>query len=133
MTVPSAAKPKIRIQRRFSVRQVQTARMIVSSPAPCAIMRWVCSNFTPPTSFGILYKEPNEVGQSGTDSPASLLVTSAPAMIEKKSPAGKNDREPVMPAIVGCRDGFQSRAPWVRESPELETTLGLGGQGRQQQ
>ena len=58
--------------------------MIVSSPAPCAIMRCVCSNFTPPTSFGILYQEPNEVGQSGTDSPASLLVTSAPAMMRRK-------------------------------------------------
>jgi hypothetical protein len=31
-----------------------------------------------------LYKEPNEVGQSGTDRPASLLVTRAPAMIKRK-------------------------------------------------
>src|ERR1051326_1237743 len=84
ITVPSAEKPKMRIQRRFSERHVQTARMIVSSPAPWAIMRWVCSNFTPPTSFGILYQEPNEVGQSGTERPASLLVTKAPAMISKK-------------------------------------------------
>ena len=35
------------------------------------------------TSFGILYQEPNEVGQSGTERPASLLVTSAPAMIRR--------------------------------------------------
>ena len=94
MTVPSAPKANIRIHRRFSVRHVQTARRIVNSPAPCAIMRCVCSNFTPPTSFGILYQEPNEVGQSGTDSPASLLVTSAPAMMRRKVQQARSDREP---------------------------------------
>src|SRR5216684_7694514 len=47
-------------------------------------MRWMCSNLTPPTSFGILYQEPNDVGQSGRESPASLLVTSAPAMMRTK-------------------------------------------------
>ncbi|MGB8062646.1 MAG: hypothetical protein WCF26_12170 [Candidatus Sulfotelmatobacter sp.] len=47
-------------------------------------MRCVCSNLTPPTSFGILYNEPKDVGQSGTESPASLLVTSAPAMMSRK-------------------------------------------------
>jgi hypothetical protein len=31
-----------------------------------------------------LYQEPKDVGQSGTDNPASLLVTSAPAMIRRK-------------------------------------------------
>src|ERR1700694_2604524 len=44
----------------------------------------MCSNCTPPTSFGILYQEPQDVGQSGTDNPASLLVTSAPAMRSRK-------------------------------------------------
>ena len=54
ITVAMAPHPSIRIQRRFSARHVQTARTIVSRPATCAIMRCVCSNFTPPTSFGIL-------------------------------------------------------------------------------
>jgi len=53
-------------------------------------MRWVCSNCTPPTKCGILYSEPKEVGQSGTDNPASLLVTKAPAMMSRNvQPARK--------------------------------------------
>jgi hypothetical protein len=32
---------------------------------------------------GNLYRDPKEVGQSGTARPASLLVTSAPATIRK--------------------------------------------------
>ena len=86
--------------------------MIVSSPATCAIMRCVCSNFTPPTSFGILYQDPNEVGQSGTERPASLLVTSASGDDEKKSPAGENHGKPVKTAIVRC-------ARWLSESCPL--------------
>jgi hypothetical protein len=34
--------------------------------------------------MGGILKLPKEVGQSGTERPASLLVTSAPAMIKKK-------------------------------------------------
>ena len=42
-----------------------------------AIMRWPCSNFTPPTMRG-MRKVPKDVGQSGTERPASLPVTRAP-------------------------------------------------------
>jgi hypothetical protein len=45
-----------------------------------AIARWLHSYRIPPCNGGTL-KDPNEVGQSGMESPASLLVTSAPAMI----------------------------------------------------
>jgi len=38
----------------------------------------------PPTIGGRRYSEPNDVGQSGTESPASLLVTSAPATMRTK-------------------------------------------------
>jgi len=46
-----------------------------------AMARWVHSNFIPPCSGGTL-KDPKEVGQSGMERPASLLVTRAPAMIK---------------------------------------------------
>jgi hypothetical protein len=56
--------------------------MRVSIPTTLAIIRCPCSYFTPPTMRG-MRKLPNEVGQSGTERPASLLVTSAPAMINR--------------------------------------------------
>ncbi len=37
----------------------------------------------PANEFRDFVKEPNEVGQSGTESPASLLVTRAPAMMRR--------------------------------------------------
>ncbi len=51
---------------------------------------------------------------------------------QKKSPAGEHDREPMMPAIVGCRDGFQSSAPWVRKVTEagIAPPLRRSGQSR---
>ena len=42
--------------------------------------RWLHSNLIPPRNGGTL-KDPNDVGQSGMDRPASLLVTRAPATI----------------------------------------------------
>src|SRR5712691_10521911 len=81
ITVPNAANPSHCNQRRFSTRQVHTARMIVSTPTNSATMRWLCSYSIPPTMCGILYHDPKLVGQSGTERPASLLVTSAPATI----------------------------------------------------
>ena len=90
ITTARAAMPKLRIQRRSSVRQVQSARMIVRRPTNSASMRWPCSNRTPPTIGGILQIDPKLVGQSGTESPASLLVTKAPARIKVKiAPAMK--------------------------------------------
>ena len=54
ITVPSAASPRMRSQRRFSARQVQTARIMVSRPTNSATMRWLCSYLMPPTMCGIL-------------------------------------------------------------------------------
>ena len=48
-----------------------------------AIARWLHSNLMPPFNCGTL-KDPKDVGQSGMESPASLLVTSAPATIKIK-------------------------------------------------
>src|SRR5208337_2985976 len=82
-TASTAAPPVHFTQRRESLIQRARARMIVRIPTAPAIMRWPCSNLTPPTMRGIR-KLPKEVGQSGTDRPASLPVTSAPAIIRRK-------------------------------------------------
>src|SRR6266853_5240919 len=108
ITVPTAASAKIRSQRRFSTRQVQIARISVRSPATCAIMRWMCSNCTPPTSFGILYQEPKDVGQSGTDNPASLLVTSAPAMRSRKVQLARVTANLWCPWLYGLAMNFRT-------------------------
>src|SRR5208282_3903511 len=80
MTVPRAAMPSHFIQRRGSANQVHAAMESVSRTMDPAIARWLHSNFIPPCS-GWTLKDPKEVGQSGMERPASLLVTSAPAMI----------------------------------------------------
>ena len=87
--------------------QVQTAMDNGEQPDRSAIMRWVCSTRTPPTNGGILYSDPNEVGQSGTERPASLLVTSAPAMSSRRSRRRENS-EAMERAIVGCGEAFRS-------------------------
>jgi hypothetical protein len=56
---------------------------IVSNMMDPPIARWLHSYRIPPCNGGTL-KDPKEVGQSGIESPASLLVTSAPAMIRIK-------------------------------------------------
>src|SRR5580704_7603071 len=71
------------IQRRRSANHVHAAMEIVSSTMDPAIARWLHSNFIPPCNGGTL-KDPKDVGQSGMESPASLLVTSAPAMMSTK-------------------------------------------------
>ena len=83
MTVPRAATPSHFIQRRRSASHVHAAMEIVSRTMDPAIARWLHSYRIPPCNGGTL-KEPKEVGQSGMESPASLLVTSAPAMIRTK-------------------------------------------------
>src|SRR3982074_1856213 len=82
--------------------------MSVRSPATCAIMRWMCSNCTPPTSFGILYQEPKDVGQSGTDNPASLLVTSAPAMRRRKVQLARVTANLWCPWLYGLAMNFRT-------------------------
>jgi len=66
----------------------------------------VCSNLTPPTSFGILYQDPNEVGQSGTEVQRRYGDQSA-GNDQKKCPAGEDNGEPMVPAIVSCRMAFR--------------------------
>ena len=90
ITVPSAPHASHFIQRRRSANQVQIDIVTVSKPMNSAIMRWLCSYLMPPTMAGRRYIEPNEVGQSGTERPASLLVTSAPTTMSKNvAPAVK--------------------------------------------
>ena len=56
---------------------------IVNRTMDPAMARWLHSYRIPPRNGGTL-KDPNEVGQSGMESPASLLVTRAPAMMRTK-------------------------------------------------
>src|SRR5580700_10601767 len=74
MTVHRAAMPSHFIQRRRSANQVHAAMEMVSSTIDPAIARWLHSYRIPPCNGGML-KEPKEVGQSGMERPASLLVT----------------------------------------------------------
>src|SRR5580692_4387405 len=83
MTVARAAMPSHFIQRRRSANHVHAAMEIVSRTIDPAIARWLHSNLIPPRKGGTL-KDPKDVGQSGMESPASLLVTSAPAMMSTK-------------------------------------------------
>jgi hypothetical protein len=71
------------IQRRRSASHVHVAMEIVSNMMDPAIARWLHSYRIPPRKGGTL-KDPKEVGQSGMERPASLLVTSAPAMMRTK-------------------------------------------------
>ena len=51
-------------------------------PTTLAISRWLCSYRIPPTHLeggNVNIDQPYEVGQSGTDSPESVLVTRLPA------------------------------------------------------
>jgi hypothetical protein len=76
--VPIASQ---RNQRRRSTIRVQMAIARVNVISDPANIRWVHSKRTPPTKCGTLMRYPKDVGQSGTDSPASLLVTRAPAVM----------------------------------------------------
>src|SRR5436305_4653975 len=82
--VPSAPKARYFIQRRRSTNHVQTANTMLHMPVNQAIMRWLCSYTMPPIQGGSFTRWPYEVGQSGTDRPASSLVTSAPAIMTRK-------------------------------------------------
>ena len=82
----TANPPSRRTHGRRSARRSQTASPIVSSTTAPATSRWPCSYLTPPTQpvGGVIWKLPNEVGQSGTESPASFEVTRAPAISRRK-------------------------------------------------
>ena len=123
MTVPSAAMPRIRIQRRFSTRHVQIGKDDGQQAGALRDHAVGMLELHSADQFRNLVQDPNEVGQSGTESPASLLVTSAPAMIRRKVQQASTTAKPVKPAIVGCGDGFQSSAPWVSRSQSGRATL----------
>jgi hypothetical protein len=56
----------------------------VRKPTKEAKRRWLCSKKIPPTHFdkgNVNIFQPYVVGQSGTDSPDSVLVTSPPTKI----------------------------------------------------
>src|SRR5215475_991235 len=79
-TPPTAASANQRSQRRSSLSQIQRACRINKTPKLPARTRCENSYRSPPCSVprgGISF--PCEVGQSDTDSAASLEVTSAPA------------------------------------------------------
>jgi len=105
ITVPRAAMPSHFIQRRRSANHVQAAIEIVSITIDPAIARWVHSNLIPPCSGGTL-KDPKEVGQSGMESPASLLVTRAPAMIRTNVAHAVNTAKPWCARLYGVARGF---------------------------
>ncbi len=76
-TLARASQASRRTPARFSRTANQSASPIVSSPTAAAISRCPCSNSTPPVMCG--NRPPNDSGQSGTESPEPVLVTSPPA------------------------------------------------------
>ena len=92
MTPKSATKPNRRIHRLGSFQKRMITRPIVSKPTDVATIRWPCSQNRFPTIAG--KNCPLERGQSSVASPASLLVTSAPAMIRKNvAPATSKENQ----------------------------------------
>src|SRR6202171_3757280 len=80
-TPATAITPNQRNQRRSSLRQIKIESTSVKTASPPAITRCECSKNAPPASC--LKEEnqvPNDLGQSGTESAALLVVTRAPAM-----------------------------------------------------
>src|SRR6185369_12698770 len=72
-------------------------------PTVVATRRWPCSQNRLPTIFGKTC--PFESGQSGVASPASLLVTSAPAIIKKNVAQATKIAKRLRPRfiIANCR------------------------------
>src|ERR1700722_6478078 len=109
ITVPRAATPSQCIQRRRSIDHVQTAIEMVSSTIDPAMSRWLHSYFTPPFSGGTL-NDPKEVGQSGIERPASLLVTSAPAIMSKNVTQATNVAKMWCPRLYVASMRFRAMA-----------------------
>src|SRR5689334_15448381 len=82
MTPPRAARPSQRIHERFSTLHSEAAKIIVRKPTEAAITRCDHSYTIPPTIGGVT--DPQASGQVGTERPASLEVTRAPATSSKK-------------------------------------------------
>ena len=119
MTVADGREAKNLHPATFLGRQIQTARMMVSRPATCAIMRCVCSNFTPPTSLRNLVPGAEGGGPVGNRKPGVIAGDQCTSNNQKKGPAGEHDGKAMKAAIVGCSDGFQSSAPCVGKAFDL--------------
>ena len=99
------------IQWRRSANQVHAAMEIVSMIMDPAIARWLHSNFIPPCNGGTL-NDPKEVGQSGMESPASLLVTRAPAMMRTKVAHAVKTAKRWCARLQGVARDFRGLLPW---------------------
>src|SRR5580700_9190373 len=100
------------IQWRRSANQVHAEMEIVSMMIDPAIARWLHSNFIPPCNGGTL-KDPKEVGQSGMERPASLLVTSAPAMMRTKVAHAVKTAKRWCARLYGVARNFRSASNFI--------------------
>src|SRR5580692_1638572 len=87
----TAMNPNHLNQRRLSLIQIRIASASVKIPKHPAITRCECSKNAPPASIlSDGNHVPNDFGQSGTESAASLEVTSAPAIKSRTVQATTN-------------------------------------------
>ena len=97
ITRPVADTARIRTQRRESASQVHSASPMIHRPTSAPKRRCPCSASTGPSCHqrasgfsGSLYPvaigsyDPNELGQSGTARPASILVTTPPQLTRRR-------------------------------------------------
>src|SRR5256885_731592 len=93
MTVMTAHRLKRLIQEAADERNIKTQTTKAKSPTREAAIRWVCSYLIPPTIWSkgkANMNRPYVVGQSGTDSPDSVLLTKPPRKIRKRVEALKS-------------------------------------------
>src|SRR5580704_10774737 len=96
----TAMNPNHLSQRRLSFIQIRIASASVKIPKHPAITRCECSKNAPPASIlSDGNHVPNDFGQSGTDSAASLEVTSAPATKSRTVQATTNFAKRCTPGL----------------------------------
>jgi hypothetical protein len=91
---------------------------IVSSTMEPATARWLHSYLIPPCNGGTL-KDPKEVGQSGMERPASLLVTRAPAMMRTKVAQAVKTAKRWCARLYGVAGEFSGLLPGIDQSPSF--------------
>src|SRR5579863_3007797 len=97
---PIATTPNQRSHRRSSFSQIRTTSITTKMPSTPAITRCECSKNAPPASIlSDGNHVPNDFGQSGTDSAASLEVTSAPATKRRTVQATTNFAKRCTPGL----------------------------------
>src|SRR5207247_10800572 len=111
------------IQRRFTTSSVHKEMVrvrIIVEPASARCFH----SYRIPRCNGRTLNHPNEVGQSGIESPASLLVTSAPATIRMKVAKAVNTAKRWCAELYGVeRDSRDApcsaavSAPYVGRAP----------------